>query len=632
MNAFKTLLGRLPKPAREILGIVWIFFSLLAIELYMRLFIETDDLYGVWMSAMWALVATAAVLLFPRRLGQIFYAIGYFVCALFACGQIGCSKILGHMIWISDIAHFAEGAEYGGTILSGLNFGFWLASFVLIAIGVIGILLMPRFHRKWYHLLICVAVMAGAMTAKHYILKDCLSYEYADRYNVKVFRQTINHYGIYSTFYDAQKVYTVCGYYQLVTQDVIRHHIRPLLPSYQQTLAAKKQAADDFYAARGEHEDNEMTGIFEGKNVVYILMETMDDFVINEDDTPTICRLMSEGINFTNFFTPIYASIHTFNTEFCANVGYYLPTSGLSTLNYVGNDFSMSLPSQFRELGYSANTFHYNTPVFYNRGVMLPAVGFEQYVSYEDYVDSPDSSDLYDDSFMLKNETLCDMMFGGDQPFYNYIITRNAHTPYTYNDEFAKYGLEQYPEYIGKYDNETLDVIECKARLIDDMFAMLLEKLEEYGHLEDTVIVAFTDHYAYPISDQQMVMELSGVDNTYLEMRTPCFIWSYDMEPMTVDKPLNTADLVPTVLNLFGIDNGYDYVGQDAFDENYEGYVVFSNGSWFSGDVLYSGGEILSELSEGAAEAIDIEGMTELASKFIRTSDAMIETDYYATE
>lgn len=124
-------------------------------------------------------------------------------------------------------------------------------------------------------------------------------------------------------------------------------------------------------------------------------------------------------------------------------------------------------------------------------------------------------------------------------------------------------------------------------------------------------------------------MELSGVDNTYLEMRTPCFIWSYDAEPMTVDKPLNTADLVPTVLNLFGIDNGYDYVGQDAFDENYKGYVVFSNGSWFSGDVLYSGGEILSELSEGAADTIDIDAMTELASKFIRTSDAMIETDYY---
>ncbi len=631
MKSIRQLLGRvhLSPAARDILGTAWLVLSLLAIELYLRLFIDTADLYGVSMSAMWAIVAAAAVLLFPRRLGQVFYGIGYFACALFAFGQAGCHLILGHMIWLSDIVHFSEGAEYTGTILSGLTPLFYAASAVLIAIGVIGILLLPRFRRKWYHLALCVAVMAGAMTAKHYILQDCLAYEAKDKYNANVFRQTINSYGIYSTFYDAEKVFTVCGYYQLVTQDIIRHHIQPLLPSYQQALEAKQQSADAFYAARDAHEDNEMTGLFEGKNVVYILMETMDDFLINEEDTPTICRLMSEGINFTNFYTPIYASIHTFNTEFCANVGYYLPTSGRSSLSYSGNDFSMSLPSQFRALGYSANTFHYNSEVFYNRGVMLPAIGYENYVSYENYVDSADSPELYDDCFMLKNEELREMMFGGDAPFFNYIITRNAHTPYTYDDEFAQYGLDIYPEYIGKYENETLDVIECKARLIDDMFAMLLETLEEYGHLEDTVIVAFTDHYAYPISDQEMVMELSGVDDPYLKMRTPCFIWSYGMEPLTVDKTLNTADLVPTVLNLFGIDNGYDYLGQDAFDDSYEGYCVFSDASWVYGDVLYSGTQVRSELTEGAAESVDIDAMCAQAAAFIRTSDAMIETDYY---
>ncbi len=617
-----------PRAVREGLGVFWVFFSFCVIELYLRLFLDTPDLYGFWMSAMWALAGAAGILLFPRRFGQILYGVGYFVLAVFACAQVGCSKILGHMIWISDIVHAGEGADYTGTIFSGLNTAFWLASAALLAVGVIGILLMPRFRRRWYVPLACLAVMAGAMVAKHYILADCLAYEAKDKYNATVFRQTINSYGIYSTFYDAQKVYTVCGYYQLLTQDIIRHHIQPMLPSYQAALAAKKAAADEWYASRGAHETNEMTGIFEGKNVVLVLLETMDDFLINEEDTPTICRLMEEGINFTNFYTPIYSSIHTFNSEFCANAGYFLPTSGRSSLGYSGNDFSQSLPSQFRALGYSANTFHYNSPVFYNRGVMLPAIGFENYVSYEDYVDSADDPALYDDCFMLKNETLREMMFGSE-PFYDYIITRNAHTPYTYDDEFARYGLDIYPEYIGKYGNETLDVIECKARLVDDMFTMLLDTLEAYGHLEDTVIVAFTDHYAYPIADQAMVMELSGVDNTYLEMKTPCFIWSYGMEPVTVDKELNTADLVPTVLNLFGIDSGYDYVGRDAFDDDYPGYVVFSDGTWLSQGVLCSGGQVIEELWEGAADSIDLEAMEQTAASFIHTSDAMIETDYY---
>ena len=617
---------------RDVLGAVWVLLSFLAVELYLRVFLGAADLYGFWISAMWAAAGTAGLLLFPRRVGQVLYGIGYFVLAGFAVAQVACVKILGHMIWLSDIVHAGEGADYTGTITSGLNAAFWLSAVFMIAVGVLGIFAMPRFRRRWYVPLVCVAVALGAMTAKHYILADCLAYDAKDKYNATVFRQTINSYGIYSTFYDARKVYSVCGYYQLLTQDVIRHHIRPRLPAYQQALAAKRAAAAEFYAQRGEHEANGMTGLLEGKNVVLVLMETMDDFLINEDDTPTICRLMREGINFTDFYTPIYSSIHTFNAEFCANTGYFLPTSGLSSLGYSDNDFSESLPNQFRALGYSAEVFHYNTPIFYNRGVMLPAIGFEAYNSYEDYVDSADDPALYDDCFMLKNDTLREKMFGGEAPFFDYIITRNAHTPFTYDDDFAAWGLEIHPEYIGKYENETLDVIESKARLVDDMFAMLLSTLEEYGHLEDTVIVAFTDHYAYPISDQNMVMELSGVDNTYLEMRTPCFIWSYGMEPVTVGKTLNTSDLAPTLLNLFGIENDFDYLGRDAFDDDYPGYAVFSDGTWLSGGVLCSGGVVIEELWDGAADALDIDAMEKTAAAYIRTSDAMIETDYYRRE
>ena len=55
-----------------------------------------------------------------------------------------------------------------------------------------------------------------------------------------------------------------------------------------------------FFDARPEKQDNSMTGIFEGKNVILVLMESMDDFALGEH-TPTINRLMEEGINFTNF-------------------------------------------------------------------------------------------------------------------------------------------------------------------------------------------------------------------------------------------------------------------------------------------------------------------------------------------
>jgi phosphoglycerol transferase MdoB-like AlkP superfamily enzyme len=622
--------GKLQPAVRKIAGILWLWASFAGVELYLRLWIPCAQKYGLWVSMAWSCIFTAGVLLFPPRAGRIVYGLLYYPLSMFACAQIACDRILGHMIWLSDIAHAGEGAEYTGAILGSLPIRFWLGILLLIAVGRVGSRLMPSFRRRWQVRCLCILAAVAALHGSRAAMARCLYYDPDDvrqTADATVFRLTANNYGIYSTFYDAEKAYTVCGYYKLLEQDVLRHYIRPLLPSYQRELEAKKQTADAFFAARGAQEDNDMTGLLKGKNVVLVLMETMDDFLFNDEDTPTLCRLMSEGINFTNFYTPVYSSIHTFNTEFCVNTGFFLPTSGKSALYYSGNDFSESLPSAFRALGYRTNAFHYNSPVFYNRGVMLPAIGYDAYNSYEDYADSPD--ELYDECFPFKNDKLRELMLGGGE-FFDYIITRNAHTPYTYDDDFAKTALEQYPEYVGKYGNETLDVIEAKARVVDDLFAQLLKQLEAYGELDNTVIIAFTDHYAYPIADQDMVMRLSGVDNTYLEMKTPCFIWASDLEPRTVDKTLNTADLAPTVLNLFGIHTGCDYLGQDAFDDRYPGYAVFSDGSWLSGDVLYSNGAVLEELHGGAADGVDLDAMNQTAQAFIRTSDALMETDYYA--
>lgn len=47
-----------------------------------------------------------------------------------------------------------------------------------------------------------------------------------------------------------------------------------------------------------------------------------------------------------------------------------------------------------------------------------------------------------------------------------------------------------------------------------------------------------------------------------------------------MDKALTPPTLLPTVLNLMGIESPYRYLGQDAFDPRYPGTVYFPNGSW----------------------------------------------------
>ena len=84
------------------------------------------------------------------------------------------------------------------------------------------------------------------------------------------------------------------------------------------------------------------------------------------------------------------------------------------------------------------------------------------------------------------------------------------------------------------------------------MFSALLERLEEDGLLGDTVICVYDDHYAYGLTDRAVLEEYSEAAGGRLLERTPCFIWYEGCTPMTVDKTLQTVDLLPTLANLFG--------------------------------------------------------------------------------
>ena len=114
--------------------------------------------------------------------------------------------------------------------------------------------------------------------------------------------------------------------------------------------------------------------------------------------------------------------------------------------------------------------------------------------------------------------------------------------------------------------------------------------------------------------------------------KTPCFIWSSDLQPMEVTKICNTSDLLPTVLNLLDVDSEYSYIGHDAFDDRYEGYVPFSDGGWIFGDIAYdaSTGEYLS--ISGKEQTVTGQLQSEMGAavqEFIRINNLILETDYY---
>ena len=127
-------------------------------------------------------------------------------------------------------------------------------------------------------------------------------------------------------------------------------------------------------------------------------------------------------------------------------------------------------------------------------------------------------------------------------------------------------------------------------------------------------------------------MDVSDVEETIWLERTPCFIWTPGLEPTVVEKTLNTADLVPTLLNLLGVETEIPYMGSDAFDPEYPGFVPFSNGSWIRDGVAYDAASGKLLYRGNTAGPITEEYKTQMIQKvqeFTRINNLILETNYY---
>ena len=603
-------------------------YALIEVFAFVFLLDEAIDWWPLAFGALWAGLLTGIVFVLPRLAGRIFFGISYFAFFAYSVAQTGYFTMFGQMLWVSEFRYASEGSEFFSVLLQ-YPIGWWLFLIGLLALGVLLLWKYPRYQWNWKKCTAAGVVAAACITGAVLLPNAVFQHDRQIQYAGSDYGRAQSAEAAYDNMFNTYRLYQVCGIYQTAVKDVYKDYIYPNLPAYAAYRAEARKTIDEFFAVRRSRMPNKMTGIFEGKNVILVLMESMDDFALGEH-TPTINRMMEEGINFTNFYTPGYGGVRTFNSEFCGNTGSFLTTSGGYAFDYITNDYRQSLANVLRANGYSAKVYHYNTPDFYSRGVFSPAMGYEEYVSYEDYIEVGKEKDLYSDQFLFDYEEVAEDFFR-DGPKLNFIITRSAHLSYKYNEVLSYYALKQYPQFKGMTGDEELDCLYVKAKLVDDMFARLLEELEARGELENTVIVAYTDHYAYGFKNEELMLEKSGVEDPLLLEKTPCFIWSADGPAMEVEKTLNTSDLLPTVLNLLDAESPYQYIGQDAFDFRYAGFAIFPDGSWVCNGVAYSAAsEEVFILEEGRqADAAWVESMAAYVNDFVRINNLILETDYY---
>ena len=593
--------------------------------------------WPLYFGAFWALLLGSILRLLPGKGSRIGFALVYGAAIIYSIGQTGYYLLFAEMMWLSEFRYAAEGKDYIDVILSyPVSWYLWI-----IGLIVLGALLVWKYPRFQHPVLprICSGVLAvicllGLLRLPQRVFEKDSTIRYAK----SDYGRMQSAEAAYENMFNPHRLYQVCGLFHMAARDLGSNILYPMTPAYSRARDTAVERIEAYFSSEQDFHENAMTGLLKDKNVIIVLMESMDDWMIG-DHTPTIRTLMAEGINFTNFYTPPYGGIRTFNTEFCINTGSFLSSSGGFAFDYTHWSHNQSLASLLTAEGYSARVFHYNDPSFYSRDVFAEAMGYEDYVYYLDYLGEYSKKEqkqlLYDELILLTDPQLRQEFFREEEKTLNFIITRSAHLSYKYNEVLSNWALRKYPEYRGLTGNEETDCALVKARLVDDLFRELLSALEEEGTLQDTVIVGVTDHYTYGYKNEKALLELSGVGEKLWLEKTPCFIWSPGLSPMEVTKTLNTADFLPTVLNLLGVQSPWDYIGHDAFDENYEGYALFSDGSWISGETAYdasSGKYLYREERIPAVTKQMQEKMSDLSEEFTAINNLILETDYYRQE
>lgn len=596
----------------------YLAFTFFILELLMRSLVAAgkDARYDIFILNVFSFGIIGGIVFFismiPRvRVRTILYGVIYFCFVLLFAVHTVYFQVFGKLFGFQDILLAKEGGDYIDYVLGFFDAKFILTLLGLLAAGIAGIICLQKTvtARKEWNLWIGAAVLSVIFYSHTFFPED-----YGE------WNSFSNDSYIYATMNNRQRAFELCGFYQYEMKD-----LKKLLFGNRKADKTQRQEVDAFFERRGAEDaqgQNAMTGMFAGKNMIFVLMESIGNLACREEVMPNLCRMAKEGICFSNMYAPIYGTAATMNAELVTNVGLYAPIDGSMVYFYSDNHFPYSLAARFAENGYTAKQYHYNVAEFYDRNLLNQAFGYEEYVSFLDYAGAESTLD----PVLAENDEIYQKLTENER-YFDYIISYTAHLSYDDAGENVRYAVEKYPQYTGMTGSDEIDHYFAKARITDDMLGELVQRLEEDGLLENTVIAVIGDHYPYGITDWDSLYRISGVDKyEQLLYKVPCVIWTPGMEPVEVEKTAGTNDFVPTLVNLMGFGDCSMYVGRDIFDESYEGRAYCADGSWISGDCYYhDGGLVYGSMAQEEIDRINRDVMDR-----ITVNDKILRTDYYA--
>lgn len=325
--------------------------------------------------------------------------------------------------------------------------------------------------------------------------------------------------------------------------------------------------------------DNKYSGIFKGKNVIFIQCESLESFIINkktngQEITPFINSLANNGLYFNNFFEQNNGG-NSIDCDLMVNTSIYPIGDVITATNYGENVYPNSLPRILERAGYRTITAHAVLPGDFN-GTELHknGLGVQTYYHENDFVyDEAVGYGLSDRSMFSQ---LVDKLKNEKQPFFVQAPTLSTHGPFDLKEKYRKLNLPKDIDesYLGGYFES--------FHYFDEQVKLLFEKLESNGLLDNTVVVLYGDHAGVHKYYNDDIKDLNYEDGWWqgYDHRIPMIIYSKGIKPDTISTYGGQIDILPTIAYMLGI-NKEEYIntamGKILVNTNKDATVLKNN-------------------------------------------------------
>jgi len=416
--------------------------------------------------------------------------------------------------------------------------------------------------------------------------------------------------------------------------------------------------------------ENKYTGILDGYNVVYVHMESIQNFLMNlefngEVVTPNLNKLASEGMFFSNFYPQISTGTSS-DAEYIMLSGLMPSSSGTIFVSYYDNTFN-TIATNLNNKGYYTFSMHGNYSSMWNRNNVHPRLGYSELYYRESYVFDTEKDwiglGVNDKVFFKQSVEKLENIEKTYENYFGTVITLSNHSPFASQEVFD---LDISDYYI---DEETgINTSSCylcnrdvgryivSSHYADEALGDFLTYIKESDYFNNTVFVFYGDHdaklsykdmnylYNYDYLTGKLknenhadYIEYDSYDHV-LNKKTPLIMWTKNKTLAKklkgeVTTTMGMYDVAPTLYNMLDIDNKY-VLGHDIFNIKNNNIVVFPNGNYLTDKVYYnnSTGEY-KILKEGVI--LDNEYITskiEYTDALLEVNNAIITYDLFNTK